>query len=198
MQHFFITKAETLSPRWQQAFPKAQLLFSAQDLSVISAQDVVWLLLDGDDWEQLLELCVATQACVIAMTRLENIAQAKRALELGACGYIHFLAIVAVLKQVSQVVQRGGLWLGADLMRSLVLSTAVPKASTPDSLLDQLTPREKAVAEAVAAGKTNKEVARVLDITERTVKAHLGAAFEKLGVRDRLHLALVVSGKLSD
>ncbi|WP_341643525.1 helix-turn-helix domain-containing protein [Thauera sp. SDU_THAU2] len=39
---------------------------------------------------------------------------------------------------------------------------------------------------------SNKEVARLLGITERTVKAHLGAIFEKLGVRDRLQLALRV------
>ena len=42
----------------------------------------------------------------------------------------------------------------------------------------------------VAKGATNKEVARALDITERTVKAHLGSAFGKLGVRDRLQLVL--------
>jgi DNA-binding CsgD family transcriptional regulator len=46
------------------------------------------------------------------------------------------------------------------------------------------------VAEEVARGATNKEAARRLGITERTVKAHLGAVFAKLGVRDRLHLAL--------
>ncbi|UUA74872.1 helix-turn-helix transcriptional regulator [Cellvibrio sp. QJXJ] len=63
----------------------------------------------------------------------------------------------------------------------------------PSADLNLLTGRERAVAELVAAGKTNKEVARELDITERTVKAHLGASFEKLGVRDRLQLALAFS-----
>ena len=60
-----------------------------------------------------------------------------------------------------------------------------------------LTTRERLVAEAIAAGKTNKEAARELDITERTVKAHLGAVFDKLGVRDRLQLVLLLSGKKS-
>ncbi len=46
------------------------------------------------------------------------------------------------------------------------------------------------MALAVAEGRSNKEVARQLDITERTVKAHLGAVFRKLGVRDRMQLVL--------
>jgi DNA-binding NarL/FixJ family response regulator len=54
--------------------------------------------------------------------------------------------------------------------------------------------RERQVAESVARGSTNKEIARVMGITERTVKAHLTASFEKLGVRDRMQLALLVNG----
>jgi len=46
------------------------------------------------------------------------------------------------------------------------------------------------VARVVSAGRSNKEVAAQLFISERTVKAHLGAVFEKLGVRDRLQLVL--------
>jgi len=45
----------------------------------------------------------------------------------------------------------------------------------------------------VAEGKSNKEVARALKISERTVKAHLSAIFEKLGVRDRVQLVLQLS-----
>ena len=61
--------------------------------------------------------------------------------------------------------------------------------------MELLSAREKDVARAVAAGKSNKEVAKELDITERTVKAHLSAVFEKLHVRDRLQLVLVFSGR---
>ena len=57
-----------------------------------------------------------------------------------------------------------------------------------------LTEREREVAIAVAQGASNKEIARQLDITERTIKAHVGAILEKLGVRDRLQLSLIVNG----
>jgi len=58
-----------------------------------------------------------------------------------------------------------------------------------------LSMRELEVARAVSEGLTNKEVAWRLGITERTVKAHLGAVFDKFGVRDRLQLALRLAGR---
>jgi DNA-binding NarL/FixJ family response regulator len=49
------------------------------------------------------------------------------------------------------------------------------------------------VAEQIAHGATNREIAVALDISERTVKAHLSAIFDKLGVRDRVQLALAMN-----
>lgn len=203
MAHIFIAPSATFSPRWQQAFAGAQVVSSVNEAGGISKDDVLWLLLDKD-WLALKE-CIATGARVITLTAREDPLQAQRALELGACGYVHYLAVAEVLIQVDQVVRHGGLWLGAELMRKLVFasgrflrnvsSDVSPKIIAKDPFVE-LTPRESAVAKAVAAGKSNKEVARLLDITERTVKAHLSAIFTKLGVRDRLHLVLAISDKL--
>lgn len=231
MAHIFIAPTAIFSPRWQQAFASAQVVSSMGDAGEITKDDVLWLLLDKD-WLALSE-CVATGARVIVLTAREDPLQAQRALELGACGYVHYLAVAEVLVQVDQVVRHGGLWLGAELMRRLVsassrraLSTetsddglhhsstkdihqppanatkdslnarlSAPRQTPPQNPLVGLTPRENAVAKAVAAGQSNKEVARQLDITERTVKAHLSAVFTKLGVRDRLHLVLAISGR---
>ena len=49
----------------------------------------------------------------------------------------------------------------------------------------QLTPRELATLRLMADGKSNKEIASALGISERTVKTHLGHLFEKLGVTSR-------------
>ena len=195
MRHFFISSAAVYSPRWQQAFPDARLLNSPTELPPLSAEDVVWLLID-DITDAVLSACVALSARVVALTQREDVAEAQRVLAMGVGGYLHYLATPAVLVQVDQVVRHNGLWLGAELMRQLVLGSArrLP-VGVPGLRLQDLTPRERAVAEAVAAGKNNKEVARELSITERTVKAHLSAAFEKLGVRDRLHLVLVLAGQ---
>jgi DNA-binding NarL/FixJ family response regulator len=192
IEHRFFTPAHITSKRWLQAFPAAQI---SDVLPVAVATDMVWLLLrDELSFTQIKNLS-SVGAQVIAMTAIESPQEARRALEAGASGYVHYLAIPQVLEQVAQVVATGGMWLGADLMRQLVLATAriLPAAETPQVDLTLLTSREKAVAELVAAGKSNKEVARDLEITERTVKAHLSAAFGKLQVRDRLQLVLVFS-----
>ncbi len=194
IQHLFFAPAEIQSPRWLQAFSAARI---STGVPQANADDFVWLLLRDELSFIQIQSLSAAGARVIAMTAIENPQEARRALEAGASGYVHYLAIPQVLEQVAQVVSAGGMWLGADLMRQLVLATAriLPAASTPSADLSLLTSREKAVAELVAAGKSNKEVARDLDITERTVKAHLGAAFEKLQVRDRLQLVLMFSNK---
>ncbi len=57
----------------------------------------------------------------------------------------------------------------------------------------QLTPREMAALRLMADGKANKEIATALDISERTVKTHLGHLFEKLGVTSRTEAVKVAT-----
>lgn len=196
MQHIFLTQVKVISPRWQQAFPLAKIIENTNELPLNLKGVMLWVLLGDAQLSKNIALWVSAGARVVGLTKIENSIQAKHTIESGAIGYLHYLAAEQVLHQVSQVVQLGGLWLGADLMRQLVFATANSLDTTQTvSLLHALTLREKSVADAVAAGKTNKEVARDLDISERTVKAHLSAVFEKLNVRDRLQLVLVMAGK---
>lgn len=127
--------------------------------------------------------------------------QALHYFALGARGYCNTHAVPELLRRVADVVLQGGLWIGESLMQRLLQGTArmpmpVPAGAPPDWAA-LLTDREREVALAVADGASNKEVARQLGITERTIKAHTGAIFEKLGVRDRMQLALVVHGRRS-
>jgi len=80
------------------------------------------------------------------------------------------------------------------MLRKPVDASAIDEnVNASEDRLAVLTKRELEVARTVAGGSSNKEVARQLGITERTVKAHVGAVFQKLKVRDRLHLALIVN-----
>lgn len=200
MQSLFISPSDLQSPRWLEAFPLASVLNAESELPANLQNSLIWVML-GDEYNFAhIAKWVAAGARVVALTALEDSVQAKQVLEAGAYGYLHYLAAVPVLQQVGQVVEVGGLWLGVDLMRQLVFSTAKIlnanpfNSTTQKNHLDLLSAREQDVAKAVAAGKSNKEVAKELEITERTVKAHLSAVFDKLQVRDRLHLVLVLSG----
>jgi DNA-binding NarL/FixJ family response regulator len=121
------------------------------------------------------------------------------ALERGAAGCCNSRAAPEVLRQVALVVANGGLWVGQSLLRQLVGATArrlgqLPAEAKNDDWRQALSGREAEVAGLVAGGASNKEVANRLAITERTVKAHLSAIFEKLEVRDRLQLSLRING----
>ena len=121
------------------------------------------------------------------------------ALAAGAAGCCNSHAAPAVLRQVALVVANGGLWVGQALLSKLVGATShrlgqlLPEAKN-DDWAELLSEREAQVARLVASGASNKEIAEQLAITERTVKAHLTAIFEKLGVRDRLQLSLRING----
>jgi len=115
----------------------------------------------------------------------------------GAKGYIHAYMQPEALDTVFKVVDNGGVWMGrtllARLLQQLQRSVAQPEPSITD-WTDGLTPREIEVAQMAASGRSNQAIADALSITERTVRAHISSVFEKLGVNDRLMLALKVHG----
>lgn len=123
--------------------------------------------------------------------------EAMDALAAGAVGYCNGHAAPDVLRQVAMVVENGGIWVGQGLMQRLLSATArlLPASEgSEQAWRTALTPREQETALLLARGASNKEIARALDITERTVKAHVGAMLEKLGARDRLQLSLIING----
>jgi DNA-binding NarL/FixJ family response regulator len=93
----------------------------------------------------------------------------------------------------------GGIWLGEDLVQFLIASLTQIKTTNVspqhNEWRQKVSHREAEVIESVALGASNKVIARQLDISERTVKAHLTTIFEKLSVTDRFKLALLVNGK---
>lgn len=135
---------------------------------------------------------------IIVLSDTPSDQEALAAFSAAARAYCNSHATPEVLLQVARVVEQGGLWIGESLMKRLVQATAGIAPAAPASVPaweSRLTAREREVAQAVASGASNKEVARQLGITERTVKAHLTAIMDKLGVRDRLQLALTVRQK---
>ena len=123
--------------------------------------------------------------------------QGRQFLAAGAKGYVHGYLQPEALDTALKVVANGGVWMGASLLarllRQLDKGVSTAPAVAPEWAA-RLTPREKEVAERAARGMANQSIADELGITERTVRAHISAVFEKLGVPDRLKLALLVHG----
>jgi len=205
-QHLFISAAGSMLPRWRQAFALAEAV-PTRVLSDAFQAEHAWLRLQPD--ASIAQQVQAVrrhlpEATIIILSDTPSDDEGMLAFSAGARGYCNSHATAEVLRQVASVVSQGGLWIGESLMERLLVSmNQLPSRMTDHGIVpadmadstsngwqDKLTEREWEVAQAVSSGASNKEVARRLGITERTVKAHVGVIFSKLDVPDRLHLAL--------
>ena len=134
------------------------------------------------------------QLAILATSSRPDDEEGLAALNAGACGYCHSHAPIDTLRQALDVIAGGELWVGRALLSRLLrlVDSRLPRAGLAE-WARPLTEREREVAHHAALGESNVAIADALGITERTVKAHLSAAFEKLGVRDRLQLVLVLA-----
>ena len=197
----FISARSQPIPRWLEAFPEAVLLCGEKsaslDAETLRNAAVIWLHIAeegmiGDKWVSDIAQ-VVDQVPIVVLSNVPDNTQGMAVLGAGAAGYCSALSLPAVLRQVAGVVLHGGLWVGPQLMRRFMQGLSARNTHGPEPALDVLSQRERQVAEAASRGSTNKEIARTMGITERTVKAHLSAAFDKLGVRDRMQLSLLVN-----
>jgi two-component system nitrate/nitrite response regulator NarL len=127
----------------------------------------------------------------IFLTSRPDDSEALTALREGAAGYGSRQTDPGLLLAAIAVVRQGGIWVAPQVILRLIdefASRHRPCDNAAQRLLG-LTAREGQVAELIASGATNKEIAGRLGIQERTVKAHLSAMFHKLGVSNRHQLA---------
>jgi two-component system, NarL family, nitrate/nitrite response regulator NarL len=137
---------------------------------------------------------------IILLTSNPDDGEAIRALKAGAKGYCNKDVDPALLMKAVEVVEKGEIWVGRKIIPNLLEElTAVTERQERSSALpsaadfDSLTPRERQIAQFVGDGLSNKEIASRLNISDRTVKAHLTSVFRKLKTFDRLRLALLVA-----
>lgn len=134
---------------------------------------------------------------IVAMTPRIAEREGLAALAAGARGYCGQDLNGMLLRRAVDVILRGEIWAGRTLTARLLDELASraearwqPAGPRTAARLTRLTPREREVAGLIAAGASNKEIGSKLGVAERTVKSHLTAIFRKLGVSDRLRLAL--------
>jgi two-component system nitrate/nitrite response regulator NarL len=203
-RHLFLSESGELLPRWEQAFPKASAARPDGAGFKGKPPELIWLRLRQSEPAAAQIAAMRArfgQSTFIVLSDIPDDQEAMVAFGAAARGYCNSHAAPEVLRQAALVVAQGGIWIGEALMRRLVaVADKVPaKVPAGDGIGDDdwaapLTDRERQVADTIAGGYSNKEIARRLGITERTVKAHVGAIFEKLQVRDRLQLALLING----
>jgi len=144
--------------------------------------------------EALRELATAqTPVRTILLTAAIERLQIVEALQLGARGVVMKDSATELLLKSIRSVMSGEYWVGRECVQDLVktLKDLMPtRGEDPRQKTFGLTPREMEIISAIVAGFTNKDIAQQYSISEQTVKHHLTNIFDKLGVSNRLELAL--------
>ncbi len=126
-------------------------------------------------------------ARVIVLTSFLDDDKLLPALRAGAAGYLLKNAQPQEVARAVRVAHAGEALLDPVVAARLVESLAT---SDEDEPLDRLTPREREVLELIGRGFPNKRIAQRLNLSEKTVKTHVGHVLAKLGVNDRTQAAV--------
>jgi len=128
------------------------------------------------------------QTQVVVLTTYSDDDSIIAALQAGALGYLTKDATRAEIGRAVLAAAAGQAVLDPAVQQRLLSAAvrapaAVPAGPAPGD--DDLTPREAEVLRLIAAGKSNREIARALFVSEATVKTHVNRIFAKTGSRDR-------------
>jgi DNA-binding NarL/FixJ family response regulator len=149
--------------------------------------DLVMPDMDGIQATRLIRAAnCATQ--VVVLTSFADGHQVRDAIQAGAIGYLLKDVLKPDLLYAVRAAARGTPTLHAEAQRRLMEHVSAPVHHSP---LDGLTPRERDVLCQIGRGRSNKEIASALHLTEGTVKGYVSAVIGKLGVADRTQAALV-------
>jgi two-component system nitrate/nitrite response regulator NarL len=132
---------------------------------------------------------------VIILTASEDKNEFVQAMKLGCSGIVlKQTAAELIIKSIRRV-HAGEIWLDSNTTAAVMRSFSSPLDGAPQGSMrardrSPLSNREREIVALVAQGYKNKEMAEKMFISEQTVKNHLHNIFDKLGVSDRLELAL--------
>lgn len=119
---------------------------------------------------------------VLILTSFVDAAKVRSAIKVGANGYLLKNVLKEELFEAIESVLTGSAHFHPDAHEALAASKAHP--------VDRLTQREREVLVMIALGKSNKEIAQELVLTEGTVKGYVSAVLTKIGVQDRTQAAI--------
>ena len=178
------------------AFPDVQVVGSATDggegaeLAISLAPDVVLmdLSMPGVDGVQATRLIVeqVPETAVVVLTTSSDRDMVLRSLDAGAVGYLMKDTDPRALHEGIQAAAAGGSPIDPRVARALVET----RRKTSAGAASLLTSKQREVLALVAAGQTNRLVAKQLGVTEKTVKAHLTQIYAAIGVTDRVQATL--------
>lgn len=126
----------------------------------------------------------APEVAVLILSMHDDERYLFEALKAGASGYVLKRQADADLIEAIRAVERGEPFLTPEAQRALIKDVLAREGERPE----ELTAREEEVVKLVAEAHTNREIAAILHLSEKTVENHRARAMKKLGLRDRVEL----------
>jgi len=144
-----------------------------------------------DCYEWLLKHVSGKPIKVGVCSEVPNIREMLECVRLGAKAYCNSHMAALHFHQLLQLLANGQSWFPPQMLdETFKLAQQAVKPAQNQQQLKILTARERELAQAVAEGKSNRQIADMFDISEPTVKTHLSNIFRKLELKDRVGLVL--------
>jgi DNA-binding NarL/FixJ family response regulator len=194
MRLYLASDDTTLRNRWKNAFaamnPTSLSVFSPdiEYNSVVFVSDTLMAEMSEAEIKNLF------LRRVMVLSMIPDFSAAQKLLQMGAMGYGNAMMHESHLHSAYQALEEGKIWLHPDFIALMISQIHDQNGKKKKSLtvLDQLSKREREVALMLGEGATHQAIADALDITVRTVKAHATSIYQKLEVKDRLALSLLL------
>ena len=139
-------------------------------------------------------LAAAAGVRIVVFTGVDDPALQRHAVSLGAIGVVSKDKAPEILLQAITKVHAGQAWLErtmiADVLGEMTCTRRAKQLDPEVAKIVTLTPRERTIIALIGEGLKNRQIAARLCLSEITVRHHLTAIFDKLGVIDRLELAV--------
>lgn len=202
---YLYTKLDTIKNYWRKEFDKKYGTTIVDDLffefnKEFKSDDI--LILDIDQFSSVEETIkhfekIPKNLNTIALLDLPKLAHGAFFIKKGFKSYIGKKTSKIIIDQALMAVRDGNVWLYPQLMNYIIkhISISNQNQNSEQQHLDALTTKEQDVANYIAQGYSNKEIAKTLNIQLVTVKKHVGSIFTKLDVKDRVALAILINSQ---
>ena len=141
---------------------------------------------------------------VVVLSAADDPAQMRKALDVGASGFISKSGNAEVMLSALRLILAGGIYVPPDMLKPYpdtdprAQGIVTKSAAATDPQTSVLTARQRQVLEKLGQGKSNKQIARELDLSENTVKIHVTGVLRALGVDNRTQAAVIAGAKRQD
>lgn len=183
---------------WEKSLSKhsPKVIYDANDLNDLKDSILVTNSSTDNFCDNILRTLIRDGNKILILDRLPTFGKAKKLFSIGINGYGNAIMSSIYLHSAVETINNNLIWLIPDLASELIMqiSNINTNASTLDNIPDILTSKEQEIVQLILKGDSNHRISQKLGISINTVKTHIKHIYEKLNVKDKISLTLLLKG----